>query len=181
GINEDNCRMMLAEGGGGLMDVGCYPVSLMRLAAGEEPVTCEAVGTIGKRSKVDHWAAGLMRFPGGAVAHFDCGMMVNTDWSVTIFGSAGKIKVTSPWVPGPAEARLEVTRSSDGKTETIAVPAKHIFANEAEAVARAIRAGKTQAPEMTWDDTLGNMRALDALRASMGLAWPQEKRKSKAR
>jgi hypothetical protein len=63
----------------------------------------------------------------------------------------------------------------------IPAPAKHIFANEADVVARCLKARRTQAPEMSWADTLGNMRALDMLRASMKLAWPQERRRGKKR
>jgi len=154
------------------MDVGCYPVSFFRLVAGEEPRACRALGVIGKKSRVDHWAVGCLAFPSGILAHFDCGMMVNTDWSARVFGTRGKIRLPSPWIPEEDEAVIEVTRYADQKTETIPVPAKHYFACEAEAVARSI--GQRQAPEMTWEDTLSNMKALDALRASMGLAWDWE-------
>ncbi len=179
GINDDNTRMALAEGGGGLMDVGCYPVSFCRMVAGEDPVEVHCTGVLGKKSKVDEWAAGIMRFPGGAVAHFDCGMMVNTDWTATIYGTLGRIHVTSPWIPEPNDAKLEITLDKDGKTKTVAVPAKHYFANEAETVARCILGGKLQAEEMIWADTLGNMNTLDALRKSLGLAWPGEKKGTK--
>lgn len=176
GINADNTRMRRAEGGGGLMDVGCYPVSLIRLAAGAEPDAACCVGRIGKKSGVDLWAAGMLRFPNGVVAHFDCGMEVTTEWTATVFGTKGKIHLPSPWVPGEKDGALHVTTYDSGKTAVIPAPAKHIFANEADVVARCLTGRKTQAPEMTWADTIGNMRALDMLRASLGLAWPQEHR-----
>jgi len=175
GINEDNCRMVLGQGGGGLMDVGCYPVSLIRLIAGQEPTECQATGAIGKKSRVDHWAAGFLKFPSGLIGHFDCGMMVQTDWSTNIYGTKGRLRLPKSWVPAPHEAFIEWTRYSDGKTRKFPAAAKHIFANEAEAIVRSLK--KRQAPEMTWEDTLGNMRTLDKLRASMGLYWPGEKRK----
>ena len=171
GINEDNCRMMNHEGGGGLMDVGCYPVSFMRFVTGEEPSEMKASAVIGKKSKVDHWCAGVMKFPSGAIGYFDAGMMVNTDWTATIFGTKGKLHVTSPWIPEPPSAELQLTRYSDHKLEKITVQGKHYFANEADAVSKAVLAGKLEAPEMRWADTLGNMRALDGLRKSMGLVW----------
>jgi predicted dehydrogenase len=177
GIHEDNCRMMLGQGGGGLMDVGCYPVSLIRLIAGQEPSECRATAVIGSKSRVDHWAAGTLKFPSGLIAHFDCGMMVTTDWATTIYGTKGRIKLPSPWVPGEKEASIVLTVYESGNTKVIPMPAKHIFSNEAEVVARNLKKG--QAPEMTWKDTLGNMRTLDSLRASMGLFWPGEKRKSR--
>ena len=167
GLNPENCRYINNEGGGGLMDVGCYPVSLIRLIAGEEPVRCEATGTFGKETQVDHWAAGVMKFPSGIIAHFQCGMEVNTEMPLTIYGTLGRIRIPHPWVPGEQQAVIEVTNYKDWKTKTIPVPAKHIFANEAEAVVRGL--SSKQAPEMDWNDSLRNMAALDKLRASMGL------------
>jgi len=121
GINEENTRMANAEGGGGLMDVGCYPVSFFRFVAGQEPLEVHCTGVIGKKSRVDHWAAGVLRFPNGAVAHFDCGMMVNTDWTATVYGTEGKIHLPSPWIPEPGDAKLEITSYKDWKTKTISV------------------------------------------------------------
>ena len=43
-------------------------------------------------------------------------------------------------------------------------------------MARCILAGKREAREMSWRDTLGNMQALDGLRESMGLKWDLERR-----
>ena len=171
GIDEKNVRMGNAQAGGGFMDVGCYPVSFMRWVLEEEPVEAKATAVIGRRSGVDHWCAGTYKFPSGAIGYFDAGMMVNTDWTATIFGTKAKLHVTSPWIPEPPSTTLELTRWSNWKTEKIVVKSKHYFANEAEAVARAILSGKKQAPEMTWSDTLGNMRALDMARKSMGLVW----------
>ncbi len=171
GINEDNTRMKNAEGGGGLMDVGSYPVSFIRFVTGEEPVELKASAVIGKKSKVDHWCAGVMKFPSGAIGYFDAGMMVNTEWTATIFGTKGKLHVTSPWIPEPPAAELQLTKYDDGKMQKILVNGKHYFANEADAVSRAIHAGKLEAHEMPWADTLGNLKALDGLRKSIGLVW----------
>jgi len=176
GINESNVRMRNPEGGGGLMDVGCYPVSFMRFVTGEEPVDVKATAVIGKKSRVDHWAAGVLKFPSGAIGYFDCGMMVNSDWSATIFGTKGRVRLPSPWIPEEREAELEITLYSDWKTESRLVKSKHYFANEAETVARCILTGRRESREMSLGDTLGNMKALDALRASMGLAWDPERR-----
>ena len=158
------------------MDVGCYPVSLIRLIAGQEPVVAHCTGELGRKSGVDLWAAGVLRFPNGIVATFNSGMEVNTDWTATIFGQDGKIHLPSPWVPGEKDGALHVTRYGTGKTTVLRVPAKHIFANEADVVARCLATRRVQAPEMSWADTLGNMATLDRLRQSMGLRWPGEAR-----
>ena len=172
---EKDIRNRNPEGGGGLMDIGCYPVSFMRFVTQEEPVECKATAVIGKKSRVDHWAAGVLRFPSGTIGYFDCGMMVNTDWSAIVYGTKGRVRLSSPWIPEAREAELEITLYSDWKTESKIVHSKHYFANEAETVARCILGHRREAPEMSWADTLGNARALDAIRASMGLVWDMEK------
>ena len=53
--------------GGGIMDVGCYPVSMARLVAGEEPDAVVGFGQL-SQTGVDAWAAALLRFPSGAIA-----------------------------------------------------------------------------------------------------------------
>ena len=58
--------------GGGLMDVGCYCVSGMRLLAGEPlRVSAERVGT-----PVDGRVAAVLRFADDVTGTFDCGMDV---------------------------------------------------------------------------------------------------------
>ena len=53
--------------------------------------------------------------------------------------------------------------------ETIAVPARaDCYALEADVVAANMNKQQAPYPCMTWEDTLGNMRALDQWRASAG-------------
>ncbi len=90
-------------GGGAILDIGCYPVSMARLIAGAargkpfaDPVKVQGVGHIG-RSGVDEWAAALLKFPGDILAEVSCGVRVERETLLRVRGSKGSITVTSPW------------------------------------------------------------------------------------
>jgi predicted dehydrogenase len=167
-----NIRLSNPAAGGGMMDVGCYAVSMARLAAGCEPIECRAVGKIGPVSRVDEQAAGTLLFPNGVVAAISCATQVQADTFVTIFGSEGSIHIPVPWSPPAKGARLIVKRKTG--PEELSIDANlPVFALEAMHVAENI--AKRQAPAMPWADSVGNMAALDALRASMGLVFDCER------
>ena len=58
------------QGGGSLWDVGCYPVSVSRRIAGEEPDGVAGFARFDERG-VDRTFVGLLHFPSGLVAHFE--------------------------------------------------------------------------------------------------------------
>jgi predicted dehydrogenase len=173
GQNYKNVRMSNPMAGGGIMDVGCYPISLARLAAGCEPCECKAVAKIGAVSRVDELAAISLYFPTGAVAAITCGTQVAVENTVTIFGSDGSIHLPYPWFSPLREGRL-VLKNKDGvneiKTDAGGLP---LYAIEAVHAAEHIAA--RQAPAMPWSDSIGNMNALDAVRKSIGLVFDCEK------
>lgn len=160
-----NFRADGAVGGGGLMDVGSYCVSFVRMAFDAEPEEAIYRAEITERG-YDAAGAGLLVFPGSRVAHFGTGIHVNLTNGVTVYGTEGKLEVPSPWF-----CSGDLTLHRNGKdAEKISVPGgRSLYAIEADTVARYIEA--KEAPAMTVADTLGNMRALDMLRASAGLKF----------
>ncbi|NLG28209.1 MAG: Gfo/Idh/MocA family oxidoreductase [Chloroflexi bacterium] len=181
-----NIRMSNELAGGGIMDVGCYPMSMARLLAGAQggvetgfadPLEVVGVGQIGAESRVDEWANASVRFAGGLIASLTTGMQVAADNTLRIYGSEGHIRVPIPWAPGERSVII-VHRDADGRDEEIAVEsAVPLYACEADAVAQNVADGRQQAasPCMTWADTLGNMKALDQWRRCIGLTFDNEK------
>ena len=171
GLKLENIRLSNPLAGGALMDVGCYCVSFCRLAAGEEPVECKAVAHVGNESRVDQQTTGVLKFPSGAVAYFSCATQCAMPHAAEVYGSEGSVAVTNPWQPPDGKTSLVVT--AGGTTETIEVTDDcELYAREALTVAKHL--DKRQAPAMSWDDSLGQMRTLDALRADMGLKFDCE-------
>ena len=169
--------------GGGILDVGCYAISVARLVAGvargepfAEPDGVAGHGQLGETG-IDRWAAGLLSFPGGVSAQVASAVSVDLGADLEIYGSRGRIRVSSPFLPsgrgrGPWEIRLDVRGESPQviRGETSA----GMYAIEADHVAEQIAAGRRESPLMSLDDSLGNARALDAWRRAIPLVYETE-------
>jgi predicted dehydrogenase len=180
GFNRDmtgDCRMNPEWGGGGIMDVGCYVVSGSRLAAGAalgtdfaEPTSVNGIGFVDPETQVDLWASAALQFDGGIQASLACGMQVETEWRLCVFGSEGYIRINTPWLPHMDNHRFVVKRSgSESEEEIPCDKSKTVFLHEIETVAKHIADRQVPPPCMSWDDTLGNMKVLDEWRRQVGV------------
>lgn len=173
-------------GGGGILDVGCYPVSVARLVAGvamgkdfAEPVRVGGAGYIGP-SGVDDWATATLQFEHGIIAQVSTGVAMDCDNSLHVTGTEGTIHIANPWVcdrNNPDMGRIILKKRRSDKSEEIVIPAEvTTFCMEQDVASSAILAGRQEpeSPAMTWADTAGNMLVLDQWRQSSGLAYPVE-------
>lgn len=164
-------------GGGGILDVGGYPASFARLIAGhiggtafEEPTQLDAVGHLGPTG-VDELATALLRFPSGLSAQLTCGVFHDVGTATVLFGEEGKIILPNLWIPDGSRQSLSgrfiVHRAGSAPEEVAVRTALPTYGIEAELVADSLPGLEARAPAMTWDDSLGNMRALDSWRAAL--------------
>lgn len=194
GANPENRALNNALGGGGILDVGCYPVSIARLIAGAamnkpfaDPTDVQAVGYLGK-TNVDEYAMAVLKFStsgasgasgGDIIASVATGVRVSMDNQTRIFGTDGSIVLENPWQASrgdPTPGKIIINKG--GKQEVVETPAeRNSFAYEADAVADAINAGQCEltSPAMSWGDTLGNLKTLDQWRQKIGLIYEAEK------
>ncbi len=172
--------------GGGIMDVGCYPASIVRLIAGvaqgqpfADPTHVSGVARIGSTG-VDEWATATLKFPGDILANIATGVLVNQENVVRIFGSEGSINIPNPWVAdraNPTQGKIIVNKRGEPSPREIVVDAEATaFTLEADTFGEAVLAGKTdvQSPAMSRGDTLGNIRLLDRWRREAGVNYEQE-------
>ncbi|CEG76085.1 hypothetical protein RMATCC62417_11027 [Rhizopus microsporus] len=163
------------------------PMSFARLIAGvakdsdtegDDPVQVKAVGYVQPDTQVDEWSNASIAFDGGITAQLFTGIFCDSDSSVEVLGSQGAIKVQNLWRPdltqlGPVEIELSVY----GKPkEIVPVPLEEtdIYAIEADAVADAVLEGKLECKYMTWQDSLGQVRAMDSWRKEIGLVYAED-------
>lgn len=184
GYDPDGRLFNNALGGGGIMDVGCYPVSFARLVAGavdgkpfRDPVAVSGEGVL-TETQVDGYAAAVLKFDNGIIAEVATGVQVNLDNNAVVIGSEGQIVLPAPWAMNrvePEDGLIEVHKG--GQIQRIEVPASRTsFSYEADVVAEAIAASKPQAqgPAMSWGDSLGNLRTLDRWRQAVGVTFAPE-------
>jgi predicted dehydrogenase len=168
GVDPNSRLFSPALAGGGLLDVGVYPVSLSSMIFGT-PSQIAGVAKIGETG-VDELAAMSLLHPGGQVSSLTTGIRVNTPQEATILGSEGSIKLHAPWWKLAA-----ITLNANGKSEEIALPYDGPGMNfEATEVGNCLRAGKTESDILPLDETLSIMKTLDTLRAQWGLKYPME-------
>ncbi|HEX3814303.1 MAG TPA: aldo/keto reductase [Mycobacteriales bacterium] len=179
GFNPDGRLFDPALGGGGILDVGGYPVSIARLIAGAavgadfaDPVDVTAVGRLGE-SGIDEWTTATLRFNTGITAHVTTGVRLAAENVVRVIGSEGYLLVSDPWLPSPTEATKIVLHRAGADVEEIVVEPAGLYAAEADTVAAHV--AERQAPAMSWADSLGNMKTLDLWRAEIGLQYPAER------
>lgn len=159
----DDARYHPSQGGGSIMDVGTYCVNLARQLAGSEPTEMQAIAHLYQGDGVDDYAAGMMRFGNDLLTTFTCGMTVYSDQGTYIAGTGGTIKINAFWF-----CKEGFTVIKDGTEEFVAVEeARPLYAVEADAFAASVLDGEE--PWVSSADTLGNMKALDGLRASAGV------------
>ena len=182
GPQYDNIRLQNEAAGGALMDVGCYCASLARLIAGAalgkpfaDPVRVRGTATIGATSRVDEWATAALEFEGGVLASLTCGSQVAVDASARIWGSSGHALVPNPWFPGRGESKIILKRDGEATQELIVHSDRPLYTIEADVVAQNLAARQAPHPCMTWEDSIGNQKLLDAWRADVGLVFDREK------
>jgi D-xylose 1-dehydrogenase (NADP+, D-xylono-1,5-lactone-forming) len=151
----DDVRLQSGLDGGGLMDVGCYCVSGMRLLAGEpERVSGRQIS----RNGVDVRFTGTLAFAGGVLGVFDCGLDMTAQSSLEVVGEAGSLVLGDPWHSRAAGIEL---RRPDGSVERFEVEARDPYACELEDFAAAVR-GERPHP-FGREDAVGQARTIAAL------------------
>jgi len=167
--------------GGGILDVGGYPVSMARLIAGAaigqpyaEPAAVNAVGHVGETG-ADEWTVATLFFDGGVTAQVSTGVRLADRNQVRIYGSKGYLQVDDPWFGGDGKPNKVVLHKVGEEPRELSAEPALIYTAEAEAVQAAIASGAQEAPEMSWADTLGNLTVQDQWRAAIGQQYASER------
>ncbi|MBA3685638.1 MAG: Gfo/Idh/MocA family oxidoreductase, partial [Planctomycetes bacterium] len=164
-----------ALGGGGLMDVGVYPLSWLRMvgrfAGCGEPQQVRALGRL--VGGVDTVVGGVLSFAGGLVGTFTCGLECAQLSSAAVWGTRGWIEVVEPWKCPPGQSAYVIHRPGQADERVVDDDGLGSYAREALTVARDLHL--RQSPACDWDDSRGQMAMLDELRRQLDVRWPDER------
>ena len=179
GVFPATSRLVNNElGGGGILDVGCYPVSMARLVAGaacgqafSEPLEVHALGHVGASTRVDEYTVAICKFPGEILATLSTSVQLLQDNVVRIFGSEARVLLREPWLPAPNGGSSEILIERAGREpEVLRVAADASpYGYEIDAVAAQLE--QREAREMSLEDSLGNALTLDRWRRAIGLTY----------
>jgi predicted dehydrogenase len=166
---EPDHRLFRADlGGGGLLDLGIYPLQLCTLLLGEV-AHVSAEGVIGATG-VDEHVAAVLRHRGGGLGVIKAALRVNMTCSARVSGSEGVIEIpalmhcpTAIKVLTPAGVE-DVDGSYEGNGLRFEIDEVH----------RCLGQGRTESDVMSLDETLALAHTLDDIRRQIGLVFPGE-------
>ena len=163
--DPNDVRSIPEWGGGGLMDVGCYPITMSRWLFGEEPEAVIGIVDRDPELRVDRIASGLMRFPSGGQATFTSAMQLVHYQRMQLHGTQGRIEVQIPFnAPNERPCRIFVDDGrelGDRSAEPIEFPVVDQYTLQGDNFSAAIR-GEGSVP-VSVEDAVANMAVIDAV------------------
>jgi predicted dehydrogenase len=188
----------LELGGGALLDLGIYPLSLAYYLLGR-PSRIQSMADLGTTG-VDERAGAILGYPKGQIAVLHFSLTTEMPCDATIMGTKARIRVHAPIfrpekltitrraIAAPKASRVSDTvkkiaqhpllapitnRLIGPRNQVISLPHEGNGYNyEAAEVNRALREGRLESPRMPLDESLDIMRTMDAIRAPWGLKYP---------
>lgn len=176
-FNRDaaNVRNVVEWGGGGIMDIGCYPIVTSRFIFGDEPTRVSALVERDPEFKTDRLASALLDFPSGH-ATLVCSTQMVPYQRMQFLGTKGRIEIEIPFnAPPDRETRIFVDDGRDVFGNGITVetfPICDQYTLQGDAFSRAIREnGEVPVP---LEDTVKNMAVIEAVfRSATSGKWEQ--------
>jgi len=167
-VDPQNYRNQVDAGGGGLNDIGCYPISLSRFLFDSEPTSVSGVVEYDPTFKTDRLASAMLDF-GRGTSTFSCGMQLAPYQRVNIFGTTGRVEIEIPFNAPPDEP-CKVWHETDDGIEEILFDICDQYRIQGDLFARAIL-DDTPVPTPI-EDAVANMRVIEAIvRAAKNGTW----------
>lgn len=162
--NDDpnNIRNMADIGGGGLMDIGCYNISLSRFIFNAEPHRVIGIVEYDPKFKTDRLASGMMDF-GDGTATFTCSTQLSAYQRANIFGTEGRVEIEIPF-NAPPDRPCKMWYQHNSKIEEINLPTADQYTVQGDLMSLAIL-NNTPVPTPI-EDAVQNMRVIEAIVAS---------------
>ncbi|MDR3078305.1 MAG: Gfo/Idh/MocA family oxidoreductase [Planctomycetota bacterium] len=159
-----------ALGGGALMDLGVYLLNFAAMFFGTE-VERIAAECLKHPSGVDLQTSLTLCYQSGKMAVLHATTQAGASHRAAIYGDKGYLEVEK--LNNPQSIRVFSPDRVPG--EIFRCPPQITgFEYQVEAAASAIRAGRTECPEMPHSEILAIMRLMDAFRARLGIPLPWE-------
>ncbi|WP_339732911.1 Gfo/Idh/MocA family oxidoreductase [uncultured Gimesia sp.] len=160
-FNDDpqNIRNQSDLGGGGLMDIGCYPISLSRFIFGAEPQRVSGIAEYDKRLGTDHLASATLDF-GNGTSTFTCSTQLNPYQRVHIHGTTGRIEIEIPF-NAPIDRPCKIWLQTGDEIEEIELELCSQYTIQGDLMSQAIL-NNTPVPTPL-KDAIGNMQVIEAI------------------
>ena len=154
-----NIRNIAEFGGGGLMDIGCYCISLSRFIFGAEPIRVCGIIEFDPKSKTDRLASGVLDF-GRGTSTFTCATQLTPFQRVNIFGTDGRIEIEIPF-NAPPDRPCKIVYQHGKESGEISFDVCDQYEIQGHLFSKAIL-HDSEVPTPL-DDAVANMKVIDTL------------------
>ena len=159
-----NIRNIAEYGGGGMMDIGCYPINTSRFLFGEEPLRVSGVLENDPKFHTDRLSSAILEFPSGH-AIFTCSTQLVPYQRIHFLGTKGRIEIEIPFnAPKDRPTRIFIDNGSDisgAGITTEVFETDDQYTVQGDAFSRAIL-DDTEVP-VSLEDAIGNMAVIEAI------------------
>ena len=166
--DPNNIRNKADTGGGGLMDIGCYCISLSRFIFGAEPRRVCGIMEEDPEMKVDRLTSGILEFASGT-STFTCATQLVRYQRVNIFGTKGRIEIEIPFNT-PPDQPCKIWHGDDARIEEVILGICNQYTIQGDLFSRAVLEGREVPTPL--EDAVANMQVIDALaRSARSGSW----------
>ena len=159
-----NVRNVADWGGGGLLDIGCYPITTSRFVTGLEPLRVAAMIERDPESGIDRLGTAMLDY-GAIQCCFQYGTQLVPRQTMQFYGTKARLVVEIGFnAPNDAPCRLTLYEGpglGNVAMETIDLPVCDQYGIMGDAFAASIQGGTPQPVPL--EDSLANMRVIDAV------------------
>ncbi len=161
-LDPANIRNRVETGGGGLMDIGCYCISLSRFLFGAEPQRVFGMIEYDPTFHTDRLASGLLDF-GRGTSTFTCGTQLTHYQRMVVFGNGGRLEMEIPF-NAPPDRPCRMWQQTPAGVEEITFDVCDQYTLQGDAFSQAIL-NDTEVPTPL-TDAVANMKVIEAIIAS---------------
>lgn len=154
-----NIRNIREMGGGGLMDIGCYNISLSRFLFGSEPRGVMGAIEYDPAFGTDRLCSGILQFEGGT-SSFTCGTQASPYQRVNALGSDGRIEIEIPF-NAPPDRPCRLWHQRGGRMEEVLFETCDQYTIQGDLFAKAVI--EDTAVPTPIEDAVANMRVIEAI------------------
>ena len=154
-----NIRNQKEIGGGGMMDIGCYCVSLSRFIFGEEPISVSGNVEYDPVLQTDRIASGILDFSMGT-ATFTCSTQLAPYQRVNILGTKARIEIEIPF-NAPTDKPTRIWLHTKDSTEEIIFDTINQYTIQGDLFSQAILNNEPVPTPL--EDAINNMKVIEAV------------------
>jgi len=166
--NPDNIRNRADIGGGGLMDIGCYCISLSRFIFRAEPWRVCGIMEEDPNMKVDRLTSGILEFSSGT-STFTCATQLVPYQRVNIFGTKGRIEIEIPF-NAPSNRPCKLWYGDGNGIKEVVLEICNQYTIQGDLFSRVILEDR-EVP-VPLEDAVANMQVIEALiRSARSRKW----------